>query len=502
MSNQPDILVFMSDQHGADYCGWGSVPVDTPNLNAIRQNGTSFDAAYTPCPLCVPARMSMMSGLLPSRTGIFGNNDTLPDMTPCFTHALVAAGYETVLIGRMHFIGRDQRHGFTKRLAPDLTPVSWGRPMEALKRERGILQFTTFDLGATEIVGAGESFVEHYDRMVVDQALAYLAEPHEKPQFILVGTYGPHFPYVTSEELYKKYYDRVNIPAFFDAESLPGYMKSIDVLRQRVKPAEVDEANARACLAAYCGQIERMDGQIGEIRAAFASYKERTGREGVMAYLSDHGDTAGERRIYGKRSFFDKSAKVPMLFEGFGIPQGRRVSSPVSLLDIAPTVCELAETAFDLGDGKSLVPFFVDAAYTDDERTVLSQIVDKVGDAPQAAVMLRWKNYKYIRFLDEHNSSLLFDLNADPLEAQSLTEEKPELEARFAEAAERTDFAAMERLFSEHERNCAWFKHYEEQVGLDDTERWKDNPPTARGDLAIKAVYRMRPQKPGQQKGW
>ena len=86
------------------------MPVDTPNLAALREQGTAFDAAYTPCPLCVPARMAMLSGLSPYHTGIFTNNDTLPQTTPTFLHAMAAAGYETVLVGRMHFIGPDQRH--------------------------------------------------------------------------------------------------------------------------------------------------------------------------------------------------------------------------------------------------------------------------------------------------------------------------------------------------------------------------------------------------------
>ena len=78
------------------------MPVDTPNLAALRGQGTAFDAAYTPCPLCVPARMAMLSGLAPHHTGIFTNNDTLPQTTPTFLHAMAAAGYETVLVGRMH----------------------------------------------------------------------------------------------------------------------------------------------------------------------------------------------------------------------------------------------------------------------------------------------------------------------------------------------------------------------------------------------------------------
>ena len=88
----PDILLFISDQHAPQYQAGGQMPVDTPNLAALREQGTAFDAAYTPCPLCVPARMAMLSGLAPHHTGIFTNNDTLPQTTPTFLHAMAAAG--------------------------------------------------------------------------------------------------------------------------------------------------------------------------------------------------------------------------------------------------------------------------------------------------------------------------------------------------------------------------------------------------------------------------
>ena len=115
---QPDILIFMTDQHTPYYSGWYGNNVDTPNLDALVQEGTAFDEAYTSCPLCVPSRVSMLSGKRPANTGVFTLTDALPDMTPTFLHHLVLQGYETVLVGRMHFIGFDQRHGFTKRIAP------------------------------------------------------------------------------------------------------------------------------------------------------------------------------------------------------------------------------------------------------------------------------------------------------------------------------------------------------------------------------------------------
>lgn len=96
---RPDILLFMSDQHAPQFMAGAEMEVDTPNLDALRREGTSFSEAYTACPLCVPARMAMLSGMRAARTGIFTNNDALPDTLPTFLHHLAAAGYETVLPG-------------------------------------------------------------------------------------------------------------------------------------------------------------------------------------------------------------------------------------------------------------------------------------------------------------------------------------------------------------------------------------------------------------------
>lgn len=98
---RPDILLFMSDQHAPQFMAGAEMEVDTPNLDALRREGTSFSEAYTACPLCVPARMAMLSGMRAARTGIFTNNDALPDTLPTFLHHLAAAGYETVLVGRI-----------------------------------------------------------------------------------------------------------------------------------------------------------------------------------------------------------------------------------------------------------------------------------------------------------------------------------------------------------------------------------------------------------------
>lgn len=484
---QPDLLIFMSDQHSPEFSGWGPVKTDTPCLDELRRQGTSFEAAYTSCPLCVPARMSMMSSLLPSRTGIYGNFDAVPDTTPCFTHALVEAGYETVLIGRMHFVGKDQRHGFTKRLAPDITPVSWGKPVKKLQRERGVLSFCTSEPYCTNYVGAGESQVMHYDEMVVKKALEYLEQNHEKPQFILVGTYGPHFPYITSRQLYEKYLDRVKMPDFFEPGKLPEYLKGFDVLNRRVKGEEVTWEITKGALGAYCGLVEIMDGQIGRVKKAFDAYASRKGSRAVFGYLSDHGDMVGERRMFGKQTYFEKSTRIPLLFAGAGIPEGKVIKEPVSIMDLGPTVCELGGTGFEIGDGRSLVSYM--NGNPDKDRIVASQFVEAWKGRLYASMMLRYQNYKYIRYHHYKGHDLLFDLGQDSKESVNLANSKPGLAAWFAKQMEEiADFTQMEEDKKIHDRNAQWFRAYETAVGYDDTERWQDNPETAKGQLEVAAA--------------
>lgn len=494
MNSKPDMMIYMSDQHGADYCHWGTVPVDTPVLSQMRENGTSFEAAYTPCPLCVPARMSMMSAKLPSGTGVYENGYTLADLIPCFTHALAAAGYETVLIGRMHFTGRDQRHGFTKRIAPDITPVSWKKPFQKIVEERGRTVSAFSSNGATDLVGAGVSIVTDYDHMVLEHALQYLKEEHDKPQFILVGTFGPHFPYITEEGMYRKYYERAEAPEYFEREALPEYIRQIPPLSGKVKGELVTPEIARGCLAAYCGQIEVMDRQIGILRHSFQEFAQKRGNGQVFGYISDHGDMAGERRMYGKQTYFEKSAKIPMIFEGNQIRKGNVVKHLVSLLDVGPTLCDLAGTSFENGDGVSLKPYLEgESRGQNSGRVVVSQLVDLVGDSPCASVMLRYRQYKYILYHRYENQALLFDLECDPKEEHNILQQDSERAAWFLQKAqESTDFERMERQYLEHKRDAGLFRAFEEAVGFDDSERWKDNAPGTKGILSITAVDRIK----------
>ena len=119
--DRPDILLILSDQHGAGYLGAAGNPVvQTPNLDALAAGGTRFDACYCPAPLCAPSRMAMLTGRHPHQTGVFSNDDMLASSIPTLAHALARAGYACHLVGRMHFNGPDQAHGFTARHLGDI----------------------------------------------------------------------------------------------------------------------------------------------------------------------------------------------------------------------------------------------------------------------------------------------------------------------------------------------------------------------------------------------
>ncbi|MDR1901775.1 MAG: sulfatase-like hydrolase/transferase [Treponema sp.] len=470
---QPDIIVFMSDQHShLFHRSFGGI-VETPHFDALAQGGTIFNQAYTSCPLCVPARMSLLSGRLPSDTGILTNSDTLPDTTPTFLHAMVKAGYETVLIGRMHFIGMDQRHGFTKRLFGDITPVTWNRPIDEMKKERGIFMFTFSEPNCTDVAGGGESPVIHYDCAVVDAALEYLHKEHEKPQCIVVGTYGPHFPYVAPVELYQKYRDMVKLPLFF--EEVPSYFDEFMKKRQRHESKE----KALQCLAAYCGMVEQTDHYIGILREAAGSFERKRKNGLVFAYLSDHGDQAGERKYYGKQTFFEKSVKIPLVMEGCGIPAGLKIDTPVSIMDMGPTFCGFSSAVPPPRQaGIDLRSLFANPA-SGSERAVLSETLYENDGAYQLHRMVRLNNFKYIS--SGENSDMLFDLCNDPEEKTNVINDYPDAVKQCVQILSGLKpKQEVENGQIQRTQEVDLLRVWEQAAESVSNERWRGNPLSAR----------------------
>ena len=249
----------------------------------------------------------------------------------------------------------------------------------------------------------------------------------------------------------------------------------------------MQEPNTRAeivlaCQAAYKGLVEHTDGLIGRARAAFDVFTQNRGTPALFGYLSDHGDTVGEHGIYGKKSFFEKSVRIPMVFAGSGVAAGQRITAPVSLLDLGPTVCDWAGAdPLPEPDGQSLVAV-LHGESADADRTVWSEIVDKL---PQGgwtySCMARHGQQKFITCHRDEIHNQLFDVIADPDETTNLADAQPDETAAFAAAAaRRVDFAATEALQKRHAAAAAVLAKAETGAGGDDRERYRDYPSAAK----------------------
>ena len=426
-STQPDILIYLSDQHDGRVMGCAGHPVvETPNLDALASEGTMFENAYTSCPLCVPARMSFLTGRLPVHTGVYTNRGSIPSEMPTFLHLLALAGYETVLCGRMHFEGEDQRHGFTKRIAGDITPTSIG-PMAPYWERMGPMAPVMTEGGCIHSVGGGNSPVQEYDRYVIREAETYLSQPHTKPQCVVVGTYAPHFPYIAPTELYDKYRMRTDLPPTLDIMA-----SAQDAGRLRDTTPEL----VKGVRAAYWGLIEFEDHCLGLVKSAWDTYLSRHGKRGIFFYLSDHGDHAGDRGFYGKQSLYEAAVRIPMIVSGDGILAGNRLRSPVSLLDAAPTVCQLAgarELPFQ--DGVSLIPELERGEEREDRAVTAEWINLPYGRGTDYGRMIRQGKWKLISYVSHPEEELLICPDSDPWELYNRIAEFPEAADELREAA-------------------------------------------------------------------
>jgi choline-sulfatase len=465
-----DILIFLSDQHSGALSSYsGDLVVRTPRLDDLAKSGTVFTNAYTACPLCIPARMSFLSGQLPSKTMVFGNAGSLASDQATFLHSLGAAGYETVLCGRMHFEGFDQRHGFSKRIFGDITPLQHGYRRNAVA-ERGIFGETLTESGCLEVIGGGNSPTLEYDRGVIQSALNYLKQEHGKPQCIVVGTYAPHYPYVAPPELYRYYLEKVSIP-----ESLEGcnYFHPALAERERTDNKEI----IRAIRAAYWGMVEFMDSEIGAVYDGWQSYLKAAGREGIFIYLSDHGDQAGERGFHGKETFFDCAARIPMIWNGSGIPAGKSIHSPVSIMDVGPSLCsQVHAEAPPCQDGKDLTPLLKDQNQ-DGGRLVISELMASVNNSYIPGRMLRWEKWKYITYHGYEKDDLLFNMEEDPCELNNVAGQNRQLLQSLSASVQ--DGWEPELLIQQYQirmRHLGLQRRWIVKQELDETERWKTTP--------------------------
>lgn len=454
VTRRPNILLLMADQLAASALpSYGNVGVDAPNLARLGSAGAVFESAYCMSPLCAPSRFSMLAGRLPSRIGAWDNAAELPSATPTFTHSLRAAGYRTVLSGKMHFVGPDQMHGFEERLTTDVYPSNydwtpdWRLPDDVR---------ASWYHNMSSVTGAGIREVAEqtdYDDEACYRAVQWLRHysvaPAE-PFFLTVSFTNPHDPWDVRREYWDRYRTaEVGLPRvpLLDRQAAdPHSLRLREMLGVHGNP--LTDAEIRRARHGYYGAVSYLDARIGEVLDAL----ERTGLAGdtTVVFTADHGEMLGERGLWYKMTFFEDGARVPLLVRHPG-GTPRRVSGPVSHLDLAPTLVELAgiDPGEALFDGTSLLPALTGAGPT--PAVVAGEYLAEGVRAPM--VMLRRGSFKYIRC--DGDPDQLFDLDADPLELVNLARDPAhagELERFRAESEASWDLPALGARVLESQR--------------------------------------------------
>jgi len=414
----------MADQFRFDALGsTGSSAVHTPRLDELSSHGTVFENCYCNSPLCVPSRASMLTGRLPFRIASYDNGSELPAGTPTLTHYLRLAGWQTVLSGKMHFIGPDQLHGFEERLVGDIYPAAldWTPDWR-----RGLYRNPGTSVRKLRLSGpAGPTAEMRYDDRVQAAALACLPRlaRNQRPFFLCVSYTHPHDPFRIAEPYWNLYRDgEIDPPAAPSPlpEELHEYNRWI-AFHQEQDLCPPSEEESRRSRRAYYGMVSYVDEKVGQLLARLEELG--LANDTAVVFTSDHGEMLGDHGMWFKRTFYDGAAKVPLVIALPGAPPARRVQQVTSLVDLFPTILDIAGVAApdDALDGHSLVPLL-----RDDCRDWKDQALGEyLGEGVlQPMRFVRQGRYKYV-YVEEH-PPLLFDLLSDPVEEVDLSG-RPEL---------------------------------------------------------------------------
>lgn len=441
-ASRPNLLLVMADQMAAPHLApWGG-PAIMPRLDGLVADGVVFESTYSNSPLCAPARFAMMSGRRNSRIGAFDNASEFAASVPTFAHHLRSAGYQTSLVGKMHFVGPDQLHGFEERLTTDIYPADFGWTPD-WRHPEGRFDWWYHNLDSVVHAGVADATNQlDFDDEVGHRAVRKLRDlarsVDRRPWMMTVSFTHPHDPYVARREYWDRYDDTtVPMPAV-SAGQAPSDPHS-DRLRHVfggdvVQPTADQVRDARHAYLANCSYI---DDHLGRLLDTLAVHG--LAEDTIVVFTADHGDLLGERGLWYKMSFFEASARIPLVIWAPGRFSQRRVSTLSSLLDLAPTLCELAGAGVpDEFDGHSLVPQL--GGVEDPDRTVVGEYLGEGAVSP--IVMLRHGSEKYIA--SPADGEQLFDLADDPFELTDLSDltadaGSPGPDARSVELAARLE---------------------------------------------------------------
>jgi choline-sulfatase len=422
---KPNILFIAIDDQN-DWIGHlgGHPLVKTPFIDGLAKRGTTFTNAHCQSPLCNPSRTSLLTGLRPSTTGVYGLSPSFRSIPEFQDHVtlpqyLKKFGYKTYSTGKI-FHGSTGR-GKTDKEFDILGPASSGGPFPPKK-----LVETPF--GNHKLVDWGTFPHKDEDKgdwKVTSWAIEQLSKKHDEPFFLSVGYFLPHVPCYVTQKWYDMYPDDDSVLPVVnetDRDDTPRFSWYLHWYLPEVRVKWLKENNQwRNLVRSYLASTSFVDSQIGRL---LKSLKENGLEENTIVVLwSDHGWHLGEKGITGKNTLWEDGTRVPLVFAGPGIVAGQTCNKPAELLDIYPTLNELCGLPKNtVLEGHSLLPQLKDASAERQWPAITTHNHDNHA--------IKTEEWRFIQYAD--GSQELYNTRKDPNEWQNVVSQ-PEYASVIAE---------------------------------------------------------------------
>ena len=429
----PNILFVMTDQQRFDtIASLGNPQANTPNLDRLVRRGVACTNAYSSCPVCVPARYSLMTGCEPSKTSWLSNwapGDRVPERCgPYLASTLAARGYRTWGLGKFHTEPRHELLGFqTHEYSEELWPteeefladdyVAWLRArsngfdhIEQVHGERSDMYYVP-QLRPMPAALTGEAWL-------ATRAVEELRSRDARPYFGFVSFVTPHPP-IAPPVPYNRMFNPDDMPdPTFGDPAIDAADDYLGWMNHAVWAEDIPPAQARRLRARYLGSIAFIDDCIGKILDAVEARPDADNT--LICFFSDHGDHMGDHRAWQKESFFEASCRVPMLLSWPGqLAPNTRFNGLAALTDLFG-LATTASGAAELRDGHDLLNTLLGTA---PQRDALIGMYGTPGTR-HFKCMIRQGDWKYI-WLANGGRQLLFNVRLDPNESRSLVVAEP-----------------------------------------------------------------------------
>ncbi len=412
-AQKPNILfIAIDDQNDWIGCLNGHPQIKTPYIDKVAARGTLFSNAHCQSPLCNPSRTSLMTGLRPSTTGVYGlapwfrTIDRFKDLTT-LPQYLEQNGYKTLSTGKIYHggYGRKKKDKEFNMIGPGASVgVKPPKKLVETPNPHPLVDWGTFP----------HKDEDKGDWKVASWAVDQLNKKPQEPFFLSVGFFLPHVPCYATQKWFDLYPEEtLQLPPFLatDRDDTPRFSWYLHWKLPEPRFKFLQEANQwKNLVRSYLACTSFVDSQVGRVTDALE--KNNLDENTIVVIWSDHGWHLGEKLITGKNTLWERSTRVPLIFAGPGITEGAVCTKPAELLDIYPTLLELCDLPPnpDL-EGHSLVPQLKDANTPRKWPAITSHNRNNT--------TVRTENYRYIHYAD--GTEEFYDMKQDPAEWKNLS---------------------------------------------------------------------------------